>query len=94
MTTGWAWWTQRLLLDGRIGWRPLLPGAIAIGIGLVGLRVAAEIYLSTSIVQHSAQYGPLGIVFVILSWLVAFSIVMLGGAAAGAVLYERRHHAG
>ncbi|MDN5932682.1 MAG: hypothetical protein L0I24_16725 [Pseudonocardia sp.] len=50
--------------------------------------------MSTSIVQHSAQYSPLGIVFVILSWLVAFSIMMLGGAAADAVLYERRHGAG
>ncbi|GJF06189.1 YhjD/YihY/BrkB family envelope integrity protein [Pseudonocardia sp. D17] len=87
---GWAWWTQHLLLGGRIGWRPLLPGAIAIGIGLLGLRIAASLYLSRSIVSHHREYGPLGIVFVLLSWLVAFGVVMLGGALLGVFLREHR----
>jgi membrane protein len=90
LTIAWAWWTQRLLLGGRIGWRQLLPGAIAIGVGLVALRLLAGFYLSTSITQHFHQYGPLGIVFILLSWLVALSTVMLGGAVLGAALHEHR----
>jgi membrane protein len=90
LAVGWSWWTQHLLLGGRIGWRLLLPGAIVMGAGLVLLRVAAGLYLSTTITQHYAQYGPLGIVFVMLSWLIAFSVVMLGGALFGVVVYEWR----
>jgi membrane protein len=90
LAVGWSWWTQHLLLGGRIGWRLLLPGAIVMGVGLVLLRVAAGLYLSTTITQHYAQYGPLGIVFVMLSWLIAFSVVMLGGALFGVVVYEWR----
>ena len=90
LTIAWAWWTQRLLLGGRVAWRLLLPGAVAIGVGLIGLRLVAGFYLSTSITQHYSQYGPLGIVFVMLSWLVGLSTVLLGGAVLGAVLHEHR----
>ncbi len=86
---GWAWWSQHLLLGRRIGWRALLPGAVLIGVGLIGLRLIASVFLSRSITHHFNLYGPLGIVFVILTWLVAFSTVMLGGAVLGAVWHER-----
>lgn len=90
LATAWAWWTQHLLLGGRVGWRQLLPGAIAIGVGLVAIRLFAEFYLSSSIISHYQKYGPLGIVFIMLSWLVALSTVMLGGAVLGVVVQERR----
>ena len=90
VAVGWAWWTQHMLLAGRMGWRPLLPGAILIGLGLIGTRLLAGLFLSSSITHHFEQYGPLGIVFIILSWLVAFSTVMLGGALLGAVWVEHR----
>jgi membrane protein len=90
LAVGWAWWTQYLLLGGRIGWRPLLPGAVVIGIGLVGLRIGADIVLSPSISLHYREYGPLGIVFVMLSWFVAFSVVLLGGAVVGHLLVVSR----
>ena len=73
-----------------MSWRRLLPGAIAMGVGLIALRVAAAIVLSTTLTSHFVRYGALGIVFVVLSWLVAFSVVMLGGALLGVVVYERR----
>jgi membrane protein len=83
VAVAWAWWTQHLLLAGRVPWSRLLPGAVVIGIGLVGLRIAATVVLSPAITSHYRQYGPLGIVFVILSWLVAFGVVMLGGGLVG-----------
>lgn len=85
----WTWWTQHFLLGGRVTWRPLLPGAVAIALGLVGLKVLAELLLSTSIVTHSDLYGPIGVVFILLSWLIALSVVFLGGALLGATLAER-----
>lgn len=86
LAIGWGWWTQYLLLGGRIAWRPLLPGAVVIGVGLVGLRIGADVVLSPAITLHYREYGPLGIVFVMLSWFVAFSVVLLGGAVVGHLL--------
>jgi membrane protein len=85
---GWAWWTQHLLLGGRLPWRLELPGAVLIGAGLVVLRVVAGFYLSTSITYHFRQYGPLGIVFVLWTWFLALSVVLLGGGVVGAALHE------
>jgi membrane protein len=90
LVIGWAWWTQYLLLGGRIPWRPLLPGAVVIGVGLVGLRLGADVVLSPAITVHYREYGPLGIVFVMLSWFVAFSVVVLGGAVVGHLLVVSR----
>ena len=85
----WAWWTQHFLLTARVGWRPLLPGAVVIALGLVGLKVLAGLLLSASIVIHYDQYGPIGVVFMLLSWLIGLSVVFLGGALLGATLSER-----
>jgi membrane protein len=85
----WSCWTQHFLLSGRVAWRPLLPGAVAIALGLVGLKVLAGLLLSISIVTHFDQYGPIGVVFMLLSWLIALSVVFLGGALLGATLAER-----
>ena len=42
-------------------------------------------------VQESAEcYGVIGIAFAMLSWLVAAGFVLVGSAAGGAVLAERR----
>jgi uncharacterized BrkB/YihY/UPF0761 family membrane protein len=59
-------------------------------IGLVGLRVFAAFWLSRGIVYNYVRYGPLGIVFMLLTWLIALSVVMLGGPVLGAALHERR----
>jgi membrane protein len=86
----WSWWTQHFLLRGAVGWRLLVPGAIAMTIGLVGLRAFAAVWLSSAISYNYERYGPLGIVFMLLTWLIALSIVMLGGPVLGAALHERR----
>jgi membrane protein len=87
---GWTWWTQHFLLRGAVTWRLLLPGAVAMTVGLIALRAFAAVYLSTAIHYNYARYGPLGIVFMLLTWLIAVSVVMLGGAVVGAALHEHR----
>ena len=89
----WSWWTQHFLLRGAVAWRLLLPGAVAMTGGLLVLRVAAGLYLSTAISSNYRQYGPLGIVFMLLTWLVLVSTVMLGGPVLGAALHEHRTRA-
>lgn len=87
---GWAWWMQHLLLGGRVAWRPLLGGAISLTIALFGLSIFMALTMSSSITSHYRQYGPIGVVFVLLSWLIALAVVMLGGALVGATLHQRR----
>src|SRR4051794_11822323 len=86
----WSWWTQHFLLRGAVAWRLLVPGAVAMTVGLVALRAFAAVWLSGAISHNYARYGPLGIVFMLLTWLIALSIVMLGGPVLGAALHERR----
>jgi len=85
----YMWWTQYFLLGGRLGWRALLPGALATTVGLFGLHAYTALFLSSSITSGSREYGPIGVVFALLSFLIGFCVVMLGGALVGATIV---HH--
>ncbi|WP_236075932.1 YhjD/YihY/BrkB family envelope integrity protein [Streptomyces coffeae] len=82
------WWSQRLLLGGRISWGALLPGALATGVGLFGLRVFSQLVFSPLIASSAVSYGPVGTVLVVQSWLVGVGYVVFGGALLGRVLHE------
>ncbi|GAA4090025.1 hypothetical protein GCM10022233_86700 [Streptomyces shaanxiensis] len=82
------WWSQRLLLGGRIRWRALLPGAVATASGLLGLRIFSRLVFSPLIASNAVTYGPVGTVLVIQSWLVGVGVVVFGGALVGRLLYE------
>lgn len=82
------WWSQRLLLGGRVRWPALLPGAVATVIGLLGLRVFSMLVFSPSIASNALAYGPVGTMLVIQSWLVGVGVVVFGGALVDRLLYE------
>ncbi|MEU5753344.1 YhjD/YihY/BrkB family envelope integrity protein [Streptomyces sp. NPDC047853] len=82
------WWSQHLLLGGRIRWRALLPGAVATVIGLLGLRVFSSVVFSPLIASNAVTYGLVGTVLVIQSWLVGVGVVLFGGALVGRLLHE------
>jgi membrane protein len=77
------WWSQHLLLGGRIGWRSLLPGALLAGTGTVLLSRAARLLVPTAMERSLDEFGPLGPVFTFLSWLIAVFLVAVSGLAAG-----------
>jgi membrane protein len=82
------WWSQHLLLGGRIRWRALVPGAVATVIGLLGLRVFSSVVFSPLIASNAVTYGLVGTVLVIQSWLVGVGVVVFGGALVGRLLHE------
>lgn len=82
------WWSQHLLLGGRVPWRALFPGAAATVIGLLGLRVFSRHVFSPLIASNAVTYGLVGTVLVIQSWLVGVGVVVFGGALVGRLLYE------
>jgi membrane protein len=86
----WVWWMQRFLLAHRVGWSALLPSAMVTAVGLAAFSVATSVYLSRAIVWNAERYGPIGVVFVLMSWLTWFSLILLGGAVVGHTLDRRR----
>ncbi|MBT2507683.1 YihY/virulence factor BrkB family protein [Streptomyces sp. ISL-98] len=82
------WWSQRMLLGGRVSWRALLPGAVATVIGLLGLRVFSQLVFSPLIASNAVTYGSFGTVLVLQSWLVGVGVVVFGGALVGRLLHE------
>ncbi|WP_223735015.1 YhjD/YihY/BrkB family envelope integrity protein [Streptomyces purpurogeneiscleroticus] len=84
------WWTQHLLLAGRIGWRPLFPGALVTGGAVVAFTGVSGLWLPRSLALSVQRYGPLGSVFTVLSWLILFFTTVVVGIAMGYVLAQTR----
>jgi membrane protein len=85
------WWgTMRLLLAGTATWRFLLPAALATSVGWTGLGLFSARFFSATIVANEQKYGPVGVVMVILSWLVAVGVVVHLGATVGEAYAEHR----
>ncbi|WKD36839.1 ribonuclease BN [Streptomyces xanthophaeus] len=82
------WWSQRLLLGGRVAWSALLPGAVATMIALLGLRLFSRLVFSPLIASSAVTYGPFGTVLVIQTWLVGIGVVIFGGALTGRLLHD------
>ena len=82
------WWTPRFLLEGRVPWRALLPGAVFTVIGLVGLRLFSAWIFSPLLVSSAITYGAIGAVLILVSWLIGIGYVIFGASLVGRVAYE------
>ncbi|MCM3886276.1 ribonuclease BN [Frankia sp. R82] len=78
------WIGTWVLVRGRLAWRDILPVAVFTTIGLTGLGVVSRLLFSTSIVENERNYGEIGVVFTLLSWLIGLGVVLTGGAIVGA----------
>jgi membrane protein len=92
LTFLFCWWSQHLLLSGRIRWRALLPGAICMTLATTVLVVVSGIVLPDQITELVSDYGFVGAAFVLSIWLVVLSGAIFGGALLGALIVERRSH--
>jgi len=84
------WWSQHLLLAGRVTWWRLLPGAACMALGITILVALSGSVMSHEIVAEVSDYGPIGATFVLSVWLVVLSGLICGSALAGAVIND--HH--
>lgn len=84
------WWTFHFLGSTSVGWRALLPGALAAGIGFQVLTVLGAVIVPRSVASSSALYGSIGVVFAIIAWLFMFGRLVVYACALNVVLYERR----
>jgi membrane protein len=87
------WWPiQRVLLDGRIGWRALLPGAALNGCGQAVVLGLSAIYLPSAISSSSQKYGLIGAAVPLVSWLVVVGLLLVLSAVLGAELARPSLH--
>jgi membrane protein len=88
-STGFWWLTMRILLANRLSWRALLPAACATGVLYVAMEVVFSLFFSAMVISNDTKYGPIGIIFALLSYLIAIGVVVILGAAVGLVWQDR-----
>ncbi|NNN37511.1 ribonuclease BN [Streptomyces sp. S3(2020)] len=88
VSTGVWLWTQHLLLAGRVPWLPLLPGALLGGAASTALGLTARLYMPAALNRALAEYGSLGLVLTLLSWLIVVCGAITFAVTIGAVLAE------
>jgi membrane protein len=85
------WWaTMYVFLVPAVSWRSLLPSAVVTAVCWTGLGLFSARYFSAAIVANSEKYGPIGVVMIIMSWLVAVGVVIHLGVVVGRMYQERR----
>ncbi|MGW2398442.1 YhjD/YihY/BrkB family envelope integrity protein [Kitasatospora sp. NPDC001664] len=85
------WWLQHFLLNSRVPWRTLFPGALCTVVALTGLRVFSRLVFAPLVVDSAISYGVVGTVLVVQSWLIGVGYTVYGGALAGRTLHHTRH---
>jgi membrane protein len=84
-------WTAHTLPNRRVGWRPLLPGALLGAAGFELLKVGASFLVPRFVASSSDLYGPVGVVFALLAWLLLFGRLVVYSAVLEVVVWEAGH---
>jgi membrane protein len=84
-------WTAHTLPNRQVGWRALLPGALLGAAGFELLKVVASFIVPRVVASSSDLYGPVGVVFAVLGWLLLFGRLVVYGAVVEVVLWEKQH---
>jgi len=85
-----AWWpVQRLLVDGRVPWRDLLPGAIVTGVGQAAVMALASLILRPVLIDQAQRFGAIGVAFALVTALTVFGVLLVLGAVLGPVVAGR-----
>jgi membrane protein len=78
--------TPAILLGRRVPIRSLRRGGLVTALLLTLFNVGSKVYVPHSMTTNVQRYGLVGVTFTILTWLFAFSLMLIASAAAGAVL--------
>jgi membrane protein len=82
------WWTSRLLLGARVPWRNLLPGAVVTAASMLALTSLSGVFMPAFTRSNLDQFGPLGVVFAVGSWLVVFGGVLVVATVVGRLVSQ------
>lgn len=84
LVSGFTLWTllwigiAHVLTAGRLRSRALILNGMLTGAGLTILVVASHLAMSRVLSSATGQFGTLGIIFTVISWLFVFSAIVIG----------------
>ena len=84
------WWSMHFLLAARKRWGELLSSAVVTALCWIGFGLFAEFYFSTMVISNDQQYGKIGVVFAMMTWLLAAGVVIILGPVVGTAWSEWR----
>lgn len=76
----------RILLEGQVPVRLLLPGAVLLAVLLAATRPAVAVFLPRALESSSTHYGTIGVAFTFISYLYVLSFAYLATAGIGQVI--------
>ena len=79
--TGFWWFTSWFLLGSRISWPDVFPAAVATAVFWLGMEEVFSVIFS-GMVTSDNQVRAIGVVFALMSWLIAIGVVIILGAVA------------
>jgi membrane protein len=83
------WWlTPFILLAGRVRLRSLLPGGLITAAAMLALGAVSAAVVPRTIRSNEQQFGTIGVVFAIESWLVIVGCTIVAAAIVGAVVVQ------
>jgi membrane protein len=82
------WWSMRLLLAGRVPWGRLAFPAFLTGAGVWLYTAGSGLVMARYVRAEAQQFGTLGVVLAVATWLVGFASVMVVCAVLGRVVTE------
>lgn len=83
------WWaTSWVLLFGRLPWRSLAIGALLTGYLGVLYNRGSTLVMPPYVQANADQFGTLGVILAVSTWLIGFAAVMVGAALVGRIVSE------
>jgi membrane protein len=83
------WLGMHLLLGGRVPYRHLIVPAVVTALFFLGLGAFSAAFLSDAVISNDKEYGPIGVIFIIMTWLLAVGVVFILGPVVGLAVQER-----
>lgn len=80
--------TSRLLLFSRLPWRKLALGAAITGVLQVLYGRGSGLVMPAYVEQNAEQFGTLGVILAISTWMIGFGAILVGSAVVGRVVSE------
>ena len=80
--------TSRLLLFSRLPWRRLALGAAITGVLQVLYGRGSGLVMPAYVEQNAEQFGTLGVILAISTWMIGFGAILVGSALVGRVVSE------
>jgi membrane protein len=89
LIAGFMFVGMHLLLAGRVPYRALLVPAAVTSAFCLGLGAFSAVFLSDAVISNDKEYGSIGVVFIMMTWLLAVGVVFILGPVVGVALQER-----